>query len=87
MKRDYLADLSKTTIAPGQARICALDYNKIPDSIRFDIEYSSSVKTYTESMVINLKAGTDMPTNKVATEGKELRTISYTLQEMLQKRL
>jgi hypothetical protein len=38
-------------------------------------------------MTVDLKAGASMLTSKTATEGKELRTISYSLQEMLQKNL
>lgn len=87
VRHDYLNELNGASIAPGQSRICLLDYEKVPDVVKIDIEYSSSTKTYKEHMEVNLTAGVDMPTNKVANEGKELRTISYTLQEMLQKRL
>ena len=49
--------------------------------------YSGAKKTYSDEFTIDLKAGVSMPYGKVATEGKELRTISYALQEMLQKNL
>lgn len=49
--------------------------------------YSGAKKKYSEKFTIDLKAGVSMPYGKAATEGKELRTISYTLQEMLQKNL
>lgn len=85
--RNWIADLNNCTIAPGQSRICKIDYDKITRPITFDIEYISSGKKYIESMVVDLKAGADMVTTKTATKDKELRTISYTLQEMLQKNL
>lgn len=54
----------------------------------YSLEYHSGAKkTYSDEFTIDLKAGVSMPYGKVATEGKELRTISYALQEMLQKNL
>ena len=85
--RDYLSDLARATIAPGQSRICAMDYTKMPSTVTFNMEYRSGKKVYRERSIVDLKAGTAMLTTKVATNDKELRTISYTLQEMLQKQL
>lgn len=86
--KDYLQKLTKSVLAPGQSRICILDYEKINKEVTFIISYQSSIKkSYTETFTIDLKAGVSMPYGKIATEGKELRTISYTLQEMLQKNL
>lgn len=85
--RDYLKDLVNCTIAPHQSRICSLDYQKISRPIKFDIEYTSCNKTYSDSFTIDLKTGVSMPIGKVATKDMELRTISYTLQEMLTKHL
>lgn len=54
----------------------------------FTLKYHSGAKKrYLEKFKIDLKAGVSMPYEKVATEGKELRTISYALQEILQKNL
>lgn len=65
-----------------------LDYAKIGKEIAFTLEYHSGAKKkYSEKFTIDLKAGVSMPYGETATEGKELRTISYTLQEMLQKNL
>lgn len=85
--RDFLKNLQNSVIAPNQARICALDYSKLDKPITFKLSYSSGVKTYHDEMTIDLKAGAAMLISKNATSGKELRTISYTLQEMLQKNL
>jgi hypothetical protein len=84
---DFLKYLINCTIAPGQSRICLLDYNKIDRPVTFDIAYKSTSKTYKESLTIDIKAGTAMITAKNDTKDKELSTISYTLQEMLQKNL
>ena len=85
--RNFLEIMSKATIAPGQSRICRLDYDKIPDEITFSLEYLSGQKRYSEKFTVNIKAGAEMVTSKVDTKDKELRTISYSLQEMLQKSL
>lgn len=87
--RNYLSDLSCAVIAPGQSRICRLDYSKVPDVVDFNIQYTSPGRKhlYKEHFSTNIKAGSAMITPKVATEDEELRTISYTLQEMMQKNL
>lgn len=85
--KDYLKDLTNSVIAPGQSRICALEYSALDRPIAFKLSYSSGVKTYHDEMTVDLRAGASMLTSKTATEGKELRTISYSLQEMLQKNL
>lgn len=85
--KNFILDLSNCTIAPGQSRICQLDYNKITRPVTFELEYISASKKYSETQTIDLKLGSSMLTSKVSTKDKELRTISYTLQEMLQKNL
>ena len=86
--RDYLQQLNNAVLAPGQSRICTLDYQRIDKAVTFTLEYHSGAnKTYSDEFTIDLKAGVSMPYGKVATEGKELRTNSYALQEMLQKNL
>lgn len=86
-ERDYLKDLVGSTLAPGQSRICSLDYKKLSRPITFTLEYKSACKKYDDSFTVDLRAGVNIPAPKTATEGKEPRTISYTLQEMLQKNL
>lgn len=86
--RDILKnDLINCSIAPGQSRICRLKYSAITRPITFEIEYESCGRLYPESMTIDLRAGVDMPDGKVATPGMEMRTISYSLQELVQKDL
>ena len=86
-ERDYLKDLVGSTLAPKQSRICSLDYSKLTRPITFTLEYTSGRKKYKDSLSVDLKAGVNMPAPKTATEQKEPRTISYILQEMLQKNL
>lgn len=87
-KKDYLKDLVTASLAPGQSKICCLDYAKINTPVTFSIEYKSPTKTYNEDFTINLKAGVAMVTSKSDTKDNDvLKTISYTLQEMLQKKL
>ena len=86
--KDFLKDLEGCSIAPSQSKICLLDFEKIPKKVEIKITYSSSVKKrYTEEMIVNLKAGATLPKGKTSTKGKELRTISYVLQEMLEREL
>lgn len=86
-EKNWLNDFSNVSIAPGQSHICRLEYDKITRPVTFEIEYKSGIKTYSDKITVDLKAGASMLTAKTATEGKELRTISYTLQEMVQKNL
>lgn len=89
---DPIRSLQNATIAPGQSRICALDFNKTPDEIKINVEYKSNAgKKYKEEIIFSPKAGVDMLT--VKSPGKKdninstLEKISYTLQELLQKKL
>ena len=84
--RDFLSDLSTCVLAPGQSKICAMDYMKLPDSLSFDIQFSSGSKSYHECFKSNIKAGSAMPILKAGPDN-DLHSISYTLQEMLQKQL
>lgn len=86
-ERDYLKDFVGSTLAPGQSRICALDYTKLTRPVTFSLEYQSGLKKYHETFTVDLQAGVNIPVPKNATSEKELHTISYTLQEMLQKNL
>ena len=87
--RDFLADMSTGILAPGQSRICAMDYQKLPSEITFDIVYSFEKKTYHDIFTANIKAGSAMLTTKAGNgnEPEILHSISYTLQEILQKHL
>lgn len=89
--KNYIEQLSSCTIAPGQSRVCALDYDKVAskvaDKVHFSIAYKSLTKTYAEEMDVNMMSAVGMPKGQDATPGKELSTISLTLQEMLNQNL
>jgi hypothetical protein len=87
--RDWLSTLRGAILAPGQSKICALDYNTINQPVTFTVEYKSSTKTYNDEITVDLKAGAAMLVAKsdAKSEKEELRNISYTLQELIQKNL
>ena len=87
---DPIHNLQGAIMAPGQSRICALEYGECPKEVTFDISYRSGAgKTYTENMTVDLRAGTGTVIGKSAGKTPEdhMMHISYTLQEMLQKQL
>lgn len=87
-ERDLIKDLNGSVLAPNQSKIIALKYeNLVNKIIKFDVNYSSSTKPYHEKYEINLTAGIHSPKLKSSTTNKELKSISYTLQEMLQRNL
>lgn len=83
-------NLPNTFIAPGQSLICNVDPLKLfknPHSITFSIEYSTGNKKYTDTFTINPKADSDLIHTRACTKDKELRTISYALQDIAEKML
>lgn len=84
---DYVKDLVGSTLAPNQSRIIYLDHAKVDCMVSFILEYRSIGRLYREKFEFNPTAAACLPVPKTATNDRELRTISYTLQEMLQKNL
>lgn len=80
-----------TFIAPNQSFICNLMVNKLFENpniiLTFQIEYSTPFKNYKESFKIPLSSYTDLIQTRAATKDKELRNISYTLQDLVEKNL
>lgn len=79
-----------TFIAPGQAFLCNVDTRKLFKSLEefhFSVEYKANGKTYSDCFTINPKADSDLIQTRASTEGKELRNISYTLQDLVEKHL
>lgn len=84
--------IENTLLAPNQNIVCTIDHQQLNidniEYINFEIEYQSlSGKNYKEKYSINYTAFKKNITTKTSTKDKELRTISYTLQEMVQKDL
>lgn len=88
--RNYLEDLNHCIIAPGQSRICYLDYTSIPESVRFSLSYHSNSKKgkiYSEDFTIDLKAAVSMPTEGPASNTASDSRIASVLENMLFKDL
>jgi hypothetical protein len=94
-KVSYREDLSPfkniagSFIAPGQSYTCCLYSKKFKkNNIRefsVKLKYRDEMDSYEEVYPINYKAYIENVNVRAATEGKELRTISYTLQDLVEK--
>lgn len=82
---------SGTFLAPGQSFLCNLNTRKLfqndPPEFRFYVEYKTGRKKYSDYFTINPKADADLIQTRAATKGQELRNISYTLQDLVEKQL
>ena len=56
-------------------------------NIIFDIDYTSGTNSYSEEYKINYEADKDNVQGRASTNGKELKIISYTLQDLVEKLL
>lgn len=80
--------VKNVTVAPNQSIITTL-YTFSVDLTPFtvNIKYISNGKTYNESFYVDPKSLSSNVIPKTDTKGKELRTISYAIQELTQKKL
>lgn len=79
---------SNTYIAPNQSYICNVDPIKLfknPQDMHFSVSYSAGNKKYSDTFTIHPVADSDLIQTRAATKGKELRNISYTLQDLVEK--
>lgn len=82
--------IENTFIAPGQSFCCSVDPIKLfkdPKPITINISYMSGKQTYNDCFVLNIEADSDLLHNRASTQGKELKIISYTLQDIAEKML
>ena len=82
--------LPNTFIAPNQSFISNVDVEKLfedPHPLTFTIGYSSGNKHYSDKFEINIEADSDLIQTRANTPGQEYRTISYSLQNILEKML
>lgn len=83
--------INNTYISPGQSIISNIDALKLSKEnikdITFNISYSSGVKKYTEKYTVNYLSDTDHVQSRASTKDKELKIISYTLQDLVEKLL
>lgn len=85
------AHLKGTFLAPGQSYIASVDpskiFHEVPRVLTFSISYEANSKEYFDNFVVNIEADSDLLHIRANTEGKELRTISYALQDITEKLL
>lgn len=83
--------LEGTFLAPGQSYVASVDPKKIfhdvPHCLNFSISYIANRKKYSDSFSVNIEADSDLVHIRANTDGKELRTISYALQDITEKLL
>lgn len=82
--------LVSTFIAPRQSFLCNINPSELfkdPNPLTFSIKYVTDKKTYSDTFVLNIEADQDLIKTRAATENKELRTISYALQDIAEKML
>ena len=89
-KNTPFENICGTFIAPGQSLMTNLRtkllFNK-EITLNCQIEYKTKSKTYSEKTDIVLKAYSDLIQTRAATTGKELKIISYALQDLAEKHL
>jgi len=82
-------NIKNTFVAPGQMLSCSLDSRKFKENeikdFHVQLKYSDGIAEYEEKFTINYKAYVENVHVRAATEGKELRNISYTLQDMVER--
>lgn len=82
-------NLKNTFIVPNQSFVSVINYLKViednVENINFKIIYQTGKKVYNETVILNLATYKGLFTQRASTDGKELRTISYTLQDLVEK--
>ena len=83
-------NFSGTFISPGQSFICNIKTSAFysqEDSLDFQIDYESNGKKYHDEYSISPNSEKSLVSVRASTTGKELRNISYTLQDLVEKQL
>ena len=89
-KHAPFSHIENTFVAPGQSYTCNIDPLKLfenPRPIKIDISYKAGSKTYNDTFILNVEADPGMIHSRAATNSKELKIISYTLQDIAEKML
>lgn len=86
-----LGHMEGTFLAPNQSIITNVDSIKMSkdsvENITFSIEYLSKTKLYKEQYKVHYRADRDNIQGRASTKGNELKIISYTLQDLVEKLL
>lgn len=84
-----LGHLDNTFIAPQQSIVCTLDTNKMLseqiERLQFEIKYSNGTRSYTEKCNVNFLAYQQNTQSRASTPAAEMKIISYTLQDLVEK--
>lgn len=84
-------NIENTFLAPNQSLKCNLDaykmHKKKIGSLEFHIEYQSGRKKYSDDFSINLAVEYNLIKSRSSTENHELKIISFTLQDLVEKLL
>lgn len=82
--------LSNTFIAPGQSFLCNIDHLKFfknPPTLTFTVKYKADSKKYMDTFIINPEADSDLIHTRSCSKNQELASISYTLQELVERQV
>lgn len=87
--RQPFSNIIGTFIAPNQAYRVPFDATKFEKDLilTFSIEYSSGHKVYSEKVSVNYAADAGIIHIRASTKNKELKIISYTLQDIAEHQL
>ncbi len=77
-------NIEGTFLTPGQMFKYPIDSTKLKDAepLKFEISYKSSTHTYIEKITVNCAADLGVLHLRASTQGKELKAISYALQDI-----
>lgn len=84
-------DIADTTLMPGQQLSCVINYDGLKSQVAdfvVHLEYDSlSGKHYKETLPINVAMNANMVVSRTSTKDGELKSISYSIQEFLERSL
>ncbi len=89
-ERTPFEHLENSFLAPNQSVICNIDplkYCRNPHPIVFDVTYGTKRNQYNDVYNINIQSEMDNIQTRASTKDKELKIISYTLQDLVEKHL
>ncbi len=87
--KELFNGIENSFIAPGQSYTTAINFAKIPDekNVTFAVKYFTKEKSYSEEFKINLGSYHNVLSVRANTKDKELKIISYALQDLVEKHL
>lgn len=89
-ERIPFSHLVGTQLSPGQSVVCNVNLEEAfcsSEPIVFNFTYSSLANTYCDQSILNIFSSYDSPLVRASGDGDDLKMISYTLQDLLEKSL